>query len=130
MLNGERATKELASNLDAYDTATGAVIFNGGLVVLDAGKAKAGAPIAGAVTIGVAIKTARQADGDARVETKRGTFLLKNSAGADEIVAADIGAPAYVVDAETVAKTSDTNARPKAGMIRNVDASGVWVSIL
>lgn len=47
-----------------------------------------------------------------------------------QIVAADIGASAFVVDAETVAKTSDTNARPKAGMIRNVDASGVWVSIL
>lgn len=69
------------------------------------------------------------AAGDIRAEIWRGTYRLGNSAGADLITVADIGAACYVVDDETVAKTDAAGTRPVAGTIRNVDADGVWVEI-
>lgn len=61
------------------------------------------------------------------VEIERGVFRFANSASGDAITLADYGKPAYAVDDQTVAKTSDTGARPQAGIIRDVDALGVWV---
>lgn len=69
------------------------------------------------------------AAGDKRIETRRGVFPFANSASTDEITRADIGASAYIVDDQTVAKTSATNTRSVAGIIRDVDADGVWVEI-
>ncbi|MFO0610239.1 MAG: hypothetical protein U0324_44170 [Polyangiales bacterium] len=62
-----------------------------------------------------------------RVE--RGTYLFANSTSTDEITAADIGAWCYAVDNNTVAKTDNTGARPKAGKIVGVESSGVWVEV-
>ena len=50
-----------------------------------------------------------------------------NSAAADAITLADIGADCYIVDDQTVAKTSATNTRSVAGKVFDVDAEGVWV---
>ena len=50
-----------------------------------------------------------------------------NSASADLISLADIGADCYIVDDQTVAKTSGTNTRSVAGKVFDVDADGVWV---
>lgn len=69
------------------------------------------------------------ADGDQVVEVKRGNFYLVNSAGADEITAADVGKVCYVVDDQTVAKTSGTDTRSPAGIVDDVDDGGVWVNI-
>ena len=69
------------------------------------------------------------AAGDLRVETRRGVFPFANSASTDEITRADIGNSAYIVDDETVAKTNGTSTRSVAGVIRDVDDSGVWVEI-
>lgn len=60
-------------------------------------------------------------------EARRGVFRFFNSAAGDQITRADYGASCYVVDNQTVAKTSNSNARPVAGTIRDVDADGVWV---
>lgn len=68
-------------------------------------------------------------DGDVTVQVRRGTFLFKNAAGADEITLADLGGQAFALDGDTVAKTSATNTRAIAGIIFDVDASGVWVTI-
>ncbi|SDU82171.1 hypothetical protein [Pseudomonas sihuiensis] len=69
------------------------------------------------------------ADGALRIEIRRGVFRFSNSASADEITRADIGNTAYIVDDQTVAKTSATNTRSVAGIIRDVDEAGVWVEI-
>lgn len=61
------------------------------------------------------------------VRIRRGTFQWANSAGADKIAAVDIGNDCYIVDDQTVAKTSKSNARSKAGKILGVDSGGVWV---
>jgi hypothetical protein len=60
---------------------------------------------------------------------KRGCWKFGNSASADLIARADVGQPCYVVDNQTVAKTSNSNARPVAGVIRDVETDGVWVEI-
>ena len=64
-----------------------------------------------------------------KVIVKRGCYRFGNSSAGDLIAAIDIGASCYVVDDQTVAKTSGTNTRSIAGVIRDVDAAGVWVEI-
>lgn len=115
--------------------AADAVIYQGALVVLNAaGNAIPGTTIAGgaAVTRGVAVagkSNTGGAIGAERIETRRGCFRFKNSASTDAITKAEIGDQVFVVDDETVAKTSNTNARIVAGICRDVDAAGVWVEI-
>lgn len=115
--------------------AANAVIYRGALVALNAaGNAIPATTVAGgaAVVRGVAVggKTnAGGAIGAERIETLRGVFRFKNSAAADAITKAEIGDTVFVVDDETVAKTSATNARIAAGICRDVDAAGVWVEI-
>ena len=58
---------------------------------------------------------------------REGTFRFANSAAGDLIATADIGTVCYIVDDQTVAKTSGTNTRSPAGVVEDVDAQGVWV---
>lgn len=108
-------------------------IFAGSIVCLNAaGNAVPGSPSATLKARGVAQEQVDNRDGAAgalRIETRRGVFPFANSASADEITRADIGADAYIVDDQTVAKTSATNTRSVAGVIRDVDSNGVWVEI-
>lgn len=69
------------------------------------------------------------ADGDETARISRGCFHLANSAATDEITRADIGKVCYIVDDQTVAKTSNTDVRSPAGIIDDVDDAGVWVNI-
>lgn len=124
----ERNTQEREGAVFNYALAVGAIVSKGRIVMLDAGAAKPGSAIAAAKTVGIAQMSADQTAGDASVNVKRGTFLLKNSAGADEITAADVLADCFVVDDETVAKTDATATRPIAGRIEQVEGSGVWVT--
>jgi hypothetical protein len=62
-----------------------------------------------------------------KVRIRRGVLSFANSAAGDLITRADIGKSAYVVDDQTVAKTSGSATRSIAGIIRDVDAQGVWV---
>jgi hypothetical protein len=71
--------------------------------------------------------TSPASDGAVSVEYERGCFRYANSASGDLITRADIGATAYVVDDQTVAKTNGTNTRSAAGVIRDVDDLGVWI---
>ena len=56
-----------------------------------------------------------------------GVFRYANSAAGDLIATADIGTVCYIVDDQTVAKTSATATRSPAGIVEDVDANGVWV---
>ena len=124
----ERNTQEREGSVFNYALAAAAVISKGQMVILHAGLAKPASAIAAAKSVGIAQASVDQAAGDLGVNAKRGTFLMKNSAGADEITAADVLADCFVVDGETVAKTSDTDARPVAGRIEQIEGSGVWVT--
>ena len=69
------------------------------------------------------------ADGAETVEVERGIFRFENSAAGDAIGLADIGKRCYLVDDQTVAKTSDNGSRSRAGQVIDVDAQGVWVQV-
>lgn len=108
-------------------------IFEGALVCLNAsGFATPGAVATTLKADGLALSTVDNttgADGALTVQVERGTFRFANSAAGDLIVRADIGASAYVVDDQTVAKTNGGATRSVAGTIVDVDAQGVWVKI-
>lgn len=61
------------------------------------------------------------------IKYKPGVFRYANSAAGDLITAAEIGTVCYIVDDQTVAKTSATNTRSPAGVVDSVDPQGVWV---
>ena len=70
------------------------------------------------------------AAGDIRVRVRKGPHVFANSASTDAIALADIGSDCYIVDDQTVAKTSGSSTRSVAGKIFDVDANGVWVNFL
>ena len=121
----------------------GVTILQTALVILDNGFARPARPGQGVddaakaadalthVCVGVALQGAvgGGANGDTFVEVQRDCFGFANSAGADEITRADIGKSAFIVDDQTVAKTSATATRARAGVIENVTSEAVWVSI-
>ncbi|RRV29473.1 hypothetical protein EGJ23_00580 [Pseudomonas sp. o96-267] len=108
-------------------------IFAGSLMCLNAaGFAVPGSLSATLKARGVAQEQVDNRDGAAgalRIESRRGVFQFANSAAADEITRADIDNECFIVDDQTVAKTSATDTRSVAGIIRDVDAGGVWVEI-
>lgn len=111
--------------------AAGARIFTGALVAINAaGLAVQGATSATLAGAGTALAPADNtlgADGALRVRVDRRPARFANSAAADAITLADIGKDCFIVDDQTVAKTSATNTRSRAGKVFDVDADGVWV---
>jgi hypothetical protein len=55
---------------------------------------------------------------------RSGIFKYGNSSAGDLIAAVNIGADCYIVDDQTVALTSNTGARCKAGKVHGVDTDG------
>jgi hypothetical protein len=106
-------------------------IFAGALVMLTA--AGLATPGAVATTLKPGGRARCEADNTGgaasaiTVEFEKGVFRFQNSVAADAITIADIGANAFVVDDETVAKTNGGNTRSVAGKIVDVDAQGVWI---
>lgn len=142
-LTASRNTKQLGvvkamlDDLDLPQAAT-KIIFQGALVVVNAsGYAEPGTQATGKTAAGVAElnpNTGSQdstgfSNGDKRVRVRQGTFRFNNSAGVDLIAQADVGKYCYIVDDQTVAKSSASSARSKAGIIIDVDSAGVWVAV-
>lgn len=128
----ERDTKERGGNVLAYPVAASAVCFQGAMAVLDAGYVKPGVTATGLVAVGrfeATVDNSAGAGGAMQAEVKEGTFRFANSADADEITQADVGADCYVVDDQTVAKTDATGTRSRAGKIVAVDNGEVWVAL-
>ncbi len=67
------------------------------------------------------------ANGAVSGKVRRGCFKFGNSSAGDLIAVADYGAQCFIVDDQTVAKTNGSSTRSVAGIIRQVDADGVWV---
>lgn len=121
--DGVRRTPGVAAN---------AVIHAGGIVVRNSGgfAAPAGAAL-GLYALGIAqepVNNTGGANGAKSIEVDAGTFLVANSAGADEVTAADTGTTCYLVDDQTVAKTDGGGTRSPAGKVFDVVAGGVWVT--
>jgi hypothetical protein len=101
------------------------------------GMTTAGVLVPAAITVGLkvlgrAVDTFDNLDGsagDINGIAERGSFSWANGAGDDEIEVADIGSPAYALDDQTVGirATVETVDRPRVGIIRAVNSTGVVV---
>lgn len=130
-LSAPRNTPALLGDARSLPLGANAKVYAGGMVQVTAAAFGAAASATAAnVTLGRAESTVDNTggvDGAVSVKVRRGIFRYNNSANADLITRASIGKPCYVVDDQTVALTSNSNARPVAGTIFDVDAQGVWV---
>jgi hypothetical protein len=131
LTNDRNTSRRESPDIEAHPLKGGVTVFQGSLVCLvAAGWAVPGQTGVGLKTVGIAQhRQSATIDGERKVTTRRGVFLLANSTGADAITRADIRSAAYMVDDQTVAKTSGSDTRSVAGTIRDVDAQGVWVEV-
>ncbi len=131
-LSQDRDTKERDGKRISLPVAASVTCYAGGMAARDAnGRAT---PAATATTLRGVGRFAEQVTngttaGAVNVTIEKGIFRWNNSADADAIGAANIGADCYIVDDQTVALTSGTNTRSVAGKIFDVDAAGVWVDM-
>lgn len=130
-LTAPRLLSEKAGATSTAPVAASTKIWQGAIVVMDSGVAKPGATATGLVVLGVAEETVDNSGGIAGALTitpRRGTFRFVNLSS-DALTTADVGKDAYLVDDQTVAKTSATNTRSIAGKVIDVDASGAWIRV-
>ncbi len=132
-LSAERNTKERYGEIEEYPVKAATVCWQGGLAVLNGGYAAPGTAAVGLVAIGRFAETRDNSAGTAGAliaRVKRGKFKFGNSAAGDLITQANTGADCWIVDDQTVALTSATNTRSRAGIVVGVDTDGsVWVQI-
>lgn len=106
-------------------------IFAGSLVAANAtGYATPGATATTLTYLGRAAETVDNTGGVAGAKTirvdRKEAYKFANL-GADLVTQADLGKTCYIVDDQTVAKTSGGATRSLAGKVVGVDADGVWV---
>ncbi|WP_440410635.1 hypothetical protein [Neorhizobium petrolearium] len=130
-LAADRNTPERSGDTRVVPAAASVLLYAGAMAAVNA--AGNAVPVTEALGLKGAGRVERRVDnsagsaGDLNVTIRAGIFRYANSAGADELTQADIGADVYGVDDQTVAKTSDTNTRSVVGKCFDVDAQGVWV---
>lgn len=129
-LTTDRRTQERLAGIRELGVLANTTVFAGAMAAVDAaGWVVPAAAVAAHRVIGRNEQrvTGSAVSGEVRAKVKTGVFKFANSTSGDLIGRADIGQPAYVVDDQTVAKTSASNTRPVAGTIFDVDADGVWI---
>lgn len=133
-LNADRNTVSRKGDDFEFPVKAAVKIFAGAIVGFNAGAAVLTKGLASTTfkTAGIAVEQADNTNGndsDITVKVRRGCFRFANSAAADEITLAQCGDNCYVVDDQTVAKTDGGGTRSIAGIIEDVDAAGVWVTV-
>lgn len=130
-LTQDRATPRRPGEQIEPPVAANARIFTGALTAINAaGFAVPGVTAVGLKGAGVAERRADNTggiDGAIRVRLSKAPHQFANSAAADAITLADLGADCFIVDDQTVAKTNGGGTRSRAGKVFDVDADGVWV---
>lgn len=128
-LTADRNTPELEPGERVGLLGASQAIFNGSILMRNAsGHLIKGATATGSFGVGRAEDNGVSTTAGVTAQRYRpGTFRFANSSAGDLIAVADIGAPCYIVDDQTVAKTNGTNTRSPAGIIDGVDSLGVWV---
>ncbi len=126
-----RRGENSVADLETIKLAASTTIYAGALVCKNAaGNAVPGAIATTLVAMGRAEFTVDNSTGlvDTKsIDVRPGTFRWNNSASTDAITKAEIGTICYVIDDETVAKTSNSSTRSVAGKVVEVDSLGVWV---
>lgn len=127
----DRDTRSRTGQVRNFPLAAAALLYAGVMAVLSAGYLTKGVTGTGLVCVGVTRSRLDNSTGIAGAvngDVERGVFgPFANSAAADQITNADIGAVCYIVDDSTVAKISATSTRSVAGNVFEVTTAGVWV---
>jgi hypothetical protein len=128
-LTADRNTPELIGDQREGTLGANQAIFAGAILMRNAaGDLIEGATATGAFGAGRASEAKSSvAAGATAIKYKPGVYRYANSAAGDLITKADIGTACYIVDDQTVARTSGTNTRSPAGVVEGVDTLGVWV---
>jgi hypothetical protein len=130
-LAADRNTPLKDGEIIAVPVATGVKIFAGALVAASAtGFATPGATATTLTYLGRAEAQADNttgANGAISVQVRRNKAFKFANLGADLVVQADLGKNCYIVDDQTVAKTSGGSTRSVAGKVLGVESDGVWV---
>lgn len=130
-LTSDRDTVRRPDGDYEYPMEANTIGYAGAIACINAtGRLTRGATATTLKSVGVFSARADNSTGAAGVikgKVRRGTFRFNNSASTDQITLADVGSTCYVVDDNTVAKTSGSNTRSAAGVVADVDADGVWV---
>lgn len=130
-LAADRNTPRTDRDLKVLGVAAAVKIFAGSIACRNAaGYAVKGATALGLRGVGRAeeqVDNSAGAAGDKTVRIRAGVFRFANSAAGDAIADGDIGKVCYVVDDQTVAKTSGSGTRSPAGIVTEVDPQGVHV---
>lgn len=128
---GPRLTKERKGYSCVFPVAANVTCNSGAIAAFTGTAVNVGPGITGTTqrVVGVFDETVTNGAtaGAVTVRVRKGIFQFANSAGADEITLADVENNAYLVDDQTVAKTSGSSTRSVAGKIVDVDAGGVWI---
>jgi hypothetical protein len=130
-LSSARGTLKRAHGPRSYLLAASVKAIQGGIAVLAGGYAKPAVTATGLTAVGMFVETVDNssgAAGAARATVEEGEFLFAISA-TDPVAQADVGAIVYLVDDETIAKTSGTNTRSIAGKLTAIDGGQAWVKI-
>jgi hypothetical protein len=131
-LTAKRDTRRMISPLDGieeYPMAVSTTIFQGSLVMLDAGVAKPGATATGKFAVGRAMESKTSAaSGTTMIKVESGCFKYANAT--DAVDADDVGKVCWITDDQTVSETNaGGNTQSPAGIVRQLDSDGVWVLI-
>jgi hypothetical protein len=128
-LTAARATVQIEGKRRQFPVAANVTIYQGAQVMLLGGYATPGAPAVGGIGVGVAEETVSNVGGAAgavNIETRTGVWCFANYAS-DPVPLTQVGQNCYIVNDETVGATNGSNTRSVAGVVFNVDSSGVWV---
>lgn len=128
----DRDIQEVVGRSRSFGFAAATKVYAGTIAVLDAsGNLTKGITSTTLKCVGVFDQPYDNTGGAAGAisgEPKLGIFgPFANSAAGDQIANTDIGSDCYIVDDQTVAKTSGTSTRSIAGKVHLVDSLGVWV---
>jgi hypothetical protein len=120
-----------------YPVAASAICYQGGLAVLNAtGYVQPGTAATSLTAVGIfdhsgdvlngVVDNTGGADGAVNARVRQGIFCFVNRSD-DLVVEADVGQFCYIYDDTTVCHTGTS--KSVAGLVRRVDAQGVWVQI-
>lgn len=130
-LTAARSTPSRAGGDLSFGVAANTQIFLGALACLNAaGDLVPGATATTLIAIGRAEQTVKGSAtaGEVPCEVRAGVYRWANSAAGDLITKTEIGKDVYIVDDQTVAKTSGGATRSIAGKVVSISLTGdVWV---
>lgn len=129
-LSADRNTRERLGEDYPFAPAAGQTIYRGAIVALNASNELVrGVAATNLRCLGVAQNSTLDVGYGGVINARRGVFQFRNSSAGEAITAADIGNTCFIADDDQVSRTNASSTRSACGVVRAVDASGVWVQI-